>query len=369
MTSLTQKLRLLRGLMNRKHAFTGPFFVDVDVTGRCNLHCLGCPYHSRPAFPGRPERDFPLSAFRSLCEELRSAGTRSIYLQGPGEPLLHPSLHEMIKTAKDRGFEVMLSTNGTLLDRETVGQFIETGLDRLKVSLWATTPEEYAGNYPGVDPSNLARTIEAVRMAAELKKKKGSEAPQILLHQPVNQLNCRGLEALVRLAADTGCDGVSFTPMHHHPGAETSSVLEPRQVQEVCSELRRLRVLAKDLSLTDNFAKTSLRFELGISALERQPCYAGWIHAHLRVDGDVHPCGHYQVSMGNIFQKSFSEIWNSRAYSSFRMQCFGGNGFPRSGAQSECGYCCLAEQNAHVHRFARLLVKHCKLSRIAPLKH
>jgi len=46
MATFKQKVQLLRGLIHGEAAYTGPFFARVDITARCNLHCLGCLYHS-----------------------------------------------------------------------------------------------------------------------------------------------------------------------------------------------------------------------------------------------------------------------------------------------------------------------------------
>jgi MoaA/NifB/PqqE/SkfB family radical SAM enzyme len=34
------------GLIDGREAKTDPFFVDIDITNRCNIRCVGCQYHS-----------------------------------------------------------------------------------------------------------------------------------------------------------------------------------------------------------------------------------------------------------------------------------------------------------------------------------
>jgi MoaA/NifB/PqqE/SkfB family radical SAM enzyme len=356
MTTFKQKLGLLRGLLNGEQAYTGPFFVDIDITERCNLHCLGCPYHSVPGRSNRNASDLSLSIFRELCDELQTMGTRSLFLQGPGEPMLHPALDEVIRVAKGTGFHVVLATNGTLLDRETIRYFISARLDVLRISLWAATPEEYLDNYPGVDPANLGRVIENLRLAVRLKRELGKNTPQILLHQPVNRLNYQRLDRLVDLASATGCDGVSFTPVHHHPGAMASFVLETEQVRKVKDQLRKVRATMKTRFQRDNLDKTLLRFDLGISTLSRRPCYACWLHTHLCVDGKVYPCGHCHVLLGNVCERPFREIWTGPDYRSFRKRILFDAGVLSMGAQAQCSYCCLAAQNDRVHGFFRWIL-------------
>jgi len=45
MSFLKNRLALLRSLIQGEVAHTGPAYVAVDVTRRCNIHCLGCFFH------------------------------------------------------------------------------------------------------------------------------------------------------------------------------------------------------------------------------------------------------------------------------------------------------------------------------------
>ena len=151
MATLYEKIKLLRGLLTGEVAKTGPFYVDIDLTRRCNLQCLGCPYHSPHVNDTSPQNpavmDLSIDFFKRLCNELKRMNTHGLILQGAGEPLLHPDVFEMISTAKAAGFHVTLITNGTLLDRETIEALIDARLDTLKVSLWASSAEQYQQNY------------------------------------------------------------------------------------------------------------------------------------------------------------------------------------------------------------------------------
>lgn len=82
----------------------------VEITNVCNLACSFCPGTRRPAGYMRPED------FRLLAEKLRGH-TAYLYLHVMGEPLLHPQLEEILAIARQLGFRVCITTNGTLLPR------------------------------------------------------------------------------------------------------------------------------------------------------------------------------------------------------------------------------------------------------------
>jgi hypothetical protein len=71
MATFYQKTALLKGLLTGEVAKTGPFYVDIDLTRRCNLRCLGCPYHSPHINDTSPQNpavmDISLDFFKRLC--------------------------------------------------------------------------------------------------------------------------------------------------------------------------------------------------------------------------------------------------------------------------------------------------------------
>ena len=83
-----------------------------------------------------------LAEFEAIVDG--AAGVRRFMLHGIGEPLLNPSLPAMIGRVKDRGAEASFNTNGTRLDRRAREALTAAGLDELRVSLDAASPEGYA---------------------------------------------------------------------------------------------------------------------------------------------------------------------------------------------------------------------------------
>ena len=105
--------------------------------------------------------------------------THSLILQGAGEPFLHPDLFEMVSTAKAAGFHVTLLTNGTLLDQDIIQALMDARLDTLKVSLWASSTEQYQQNYPGTNPDNLRRVEDGLKLLESLKAERNSMLPMV----------------------------------------------------------------------------------------------------------------------------------------------------------------------------------------------
>ena len=80
----------------------------LEITNVCNLSCSFCPGTKRPTGFLSPEQ------FRTLAEKIRPH-TEYLYLHLMGEPLLHPQLEQLLDIAHELEFQVMITTNGTLL--------------------------------------------------------------------------------------------------------------------------------------------------------------------------------------------------------------------------------------------------------------
>ena len=348
-------MELLKGLLAGEFAYTGPFYVTVDLTRRCNLHCLGCRYHSPYVNTAPSENqailDISPHLIQNLCQDLKLMNTHGFVLEGTGEPLLHPSILELAATVKAAGFFATLLTNGTLLKADLIQALIDLKFDMVKVSLWATSPEQYQQNYPGTHSDNFQRVKEGMKLIAELKAKHKSKVPSVILHFPINRNNYQGIDALTDIALAVGCNGLSFAPMYIAGGALAPYALTPAEEKSTRQSLSRLRKRLDSLSLSNNIKEVLLRYELGEAVLQKMPCYTPWFHARIRVDGTVLPCTRCDVSIGNIQDHSFRDIWNGPAVRAFRLQAMRRNRLAFSREHCDCNFCCFVGDNARVHRF------------------
>jgi radical SAM protein with 4Fe4S-binding SPASM domain len=162
---------------------------------------------------------------------------------------------------------------------------------------------------------------------------------------------------MVDLAHETGCDAFSFSPFMVAWGALESFALGPDEVRSVQIALRRVKGRLRSLSLSGNVDEILLRYDLGSDSWTKLPCYIGWIHARIRVDGTVQPCGRCDVDLdlGNVNEHPFPEIWNGPALRAFRRRTVTCEGVASLLDRCECGHCCFVRDNMRVHRVFRWL--------------
>jgi MoaA/NifB/PqqE/SkfB family radical SAM enzyme len=361
--TLSEKIKLLRGVISGESAWTGPFFVAVRLTQRCNLHCVGCPFHSphlnQPARKAQSMGDFPLELFKKLCGELKLMGTHSLWLTGDGEPLLHPQLFEFIEVAKEANLSVKLISNGVLLDETNLRSLIDSRLDVLRVSLWGSSPEEYAPNYPGTSPETFFKVNDSLKSLAALKSELKKLTPSVVLHQPINRFNYRSLEAFADLAWATGCNTISLSMLRKLRDAQISSFCLSKQEERMVSlDLRRLKKKLQGIFPSYSIDPLLRRLEVGEAIWEKMPCYMGWITAEVKMDGTVIPCCSCNLPMGNINESSMADIWNSPAYQAFRRQTITRAGLTAMSRRCDCAYCGYTD-NDRVHRIFKWIAPFC----------
>lgn len=354
MATLSQKLKLLRGLFTGDIAYNAPFYVTIDITSRCNLRCLGCPYHSplirKQADVDMANRDISYSVFEALCYDLKMMGTNQIIICGEGEPFLHPHLFDLISAAKKIGLQIILYTNGTFLDDVNIIHLIESRVDVLKVSLWASSNDEYKKNYPVDNTVNLEKVIDGLKLLAHSKATKKSKFPFVNVCHPINAYNFKNIDEMIDLVFRTGCDAISFTPLHTHKGKFSDFSLSVSDEKSLILSLTKAKKRLDSSSVGHNFKQILLRFKIGEAVWEKLPCYIGWLHASVKMNGTVFPCCRHIVPMGNLNEKNFYEIWNDAPFRSFRQASRTREGLASISQNSYCGFCGYVGDNVLVHR-------------------
>lgn len=352
--TLRWQLQFLRGFLGGNRALTGPHTAIVDVTDRCNLHCFACPRHApdAPKQSTRPQ-DLPWDDFQKLCRECQTLGVAKMVFIGQGEPMFNPRLPDMIRLAKSAGMALVLITNGTLLDATAAEALLSAGLDELRVSLWASTPEEYAHNCAGNSPELFARVVSGLKTLSRMRRERRQRLPRIVLHRPIEREFFHALEGMLDLARDTGCDALSFSPLKPLAGMHRERGLHPDEEKQLIPILKRLHSRARKCGLATNVPETLRRYHIGEQVWRSIPCTMGWIDVRIRTNGDVLVCGTCQASLGNIHNSSLREIWNGAAFQRFRAAARSEQTFSALAPTCDCAFCCHASTNARLHRFLR----------------
>jgi MoaA/NifB/PqqE/SkfB family radical SAM enzyme len=355
MATLLQKINLLHGLLTGDATKTNPIFISLDVTRRCNLQCIGCPYHSESAKKLPPRNpgmmDMTADFVNRLCNDLKTTRTRSIVVDGSGEPFLNPHIFDIISVIKATGFQLTILTNGTLLNQKIIQQLVEAKVDTIKVSLWASSIEEYRLNYPGVNPSkNFKKVIDGLKLLADIKAEQKSHFPVVWIHNPITLYNFCSINIMVDLAVKMRCNGLSFLPMVNYFQNSTFSVKEEQLIYDSLIDAKK-RLEA--YSIQHNISELLTRRKIGKKVWKKFPCYIAWFYAKIRADGTVLPCCQCDLELGNLNLMSFKNYWNSPTIQVFRRQTSTREGLMR--VDCDCHSCWHALDNRRIHQVLKWL--------------
>src|SRR5579863_9757802 len=118
-----------------------PISISFEPTTSCNLRCPECPSGLRQFTrdTGMLKDDF----FKEVIDEFAPhLAYLTFYFQG--EPYLNPTFLEMVKYASSKRIYTATSTNAHYLTPDVAKKTVESGLDRLIISIDGTTQETYS---------------------------------------------------------------------------------------------------------------------------------------------------------------------------------------------------------------------------------
>jgi MoaA/NifB/PqqE/SkfB family radical SAM enzyme len=176
------------------HRLRLPKVLYIETTNRCNLRCKGCILYRGN---WEPDRDMSLQDLVMITDQLPALERATLH--GIGEPLLNKDLSRMIAHLKKRNVFVLFNSNGILLDEERQNAIIDTGLDELRISLDAASPEGYK-LIRNSDQFN--RIIQNLQSFLRLQKERRAVTPRLSMWFLGTQENIAELPGLLRLAAE-----------------------------------------------------------------------------------------------------------------------------------------------------------------------
>ena len=126
-----------------------PFLIFLDPSDRCNFKCKFCPTGDRALMKKVNRRpvlmDFDL--YKKIIDDLCAfeKPIKVLRLYKDGEPLLNPKFPDMVRYARESGcaLQIDTTTNASLLNPEMNLKLIESGLDRIHISLNGLSDETY----------------------------------------------------------------------------------------------------------------------------------------------------------------------------------------------------------------------------------
>lgn len=319
-TYFGDELRYKKGAAEQRNGVSegkGPVVV-WNYTRSCNLKCRHCYAGSENK---KYEGELTTEQALKVIDDLADFHVPVILFSG-GEPLSRKDFFTLAEHAAKRGIRPTLSTNGTLIDRETAGKIKDIGVGYVGISLDGL--EETNDFFRGCDGA-YKRAMEGIRNCRAVGQRVG-------LRFTINKENYREVGDVLDVLEKEDVDRICFYHLVYSGRGsairdEDLTAEESRGVLDLIID-RTLdfyrRGLKKEVLMVDNHADGPYLY---LKLKEKDPERAKYILSMLRRNGgnrsgmafgnidylgNVHPDQFSpQHTFGNVLEKPFGEIWTS----------------------------------------------------------
>ena len=286
------------------------YSVSWNLTRRCNLQCDHC-YISAGPGPRRPDELSTAECLR-VMDEIAEINPNIFLILTGGEPLLRPDLPALASAARQRGFTVVVGTNGVLLRERQARLLRESGVQGLSLSLDSTEPAPHDAfrGLPGAWQS-------AVR-ATEICRAEGIE---FSLHMSVTDWNAREIPAMIGLAGELGASVLNLFFLVRCGRGEGLTDIPAAQYEAILADLVEteraggrpggLLVRAKCAPQYRRLVWERDPASPLLAAYAEGSCPAGKHYCRITPEGDVTPSPYMPLSVGNLRERSFADLWRS----------------------------------------------------------
>ena len=283
-----------------------------ETTTACNLKCVHC---RASAVDSRRPEELTLEQSIDLLRQISSLGSPVVVLSG-GEPLARPDIFDIASEGSRLGLRIALATNGTTVDGKTAARLVESGVQRVSVSIDGADPHSH-DSFRGVPGAfdQAIRGIEALKAAGL----------PVQINTSVARHNVRELPAVLDLAVSLGAAALHLfllVPTGCGKEIAETEMISPQEYEDVlnwlCDQSGRAPLNVKATCAPHYYRIIRQRAKSAGSVVTPQThgldavttgCLAGSGVCFVSYKGDVYPCGYFPVSAGSVLSTPLDRIW------------------------------------------------------------
>lgn len=275
-----------------------PTDASIILTYRCPMRCQMCNIWKYPTNRSEEIQAKDLTSLPKL---------KFINLTG-GEPFIREDLDTIVEECYNHTDRIVISTSGWFEDRviELAKKFPNIGI-RISIEGLSEKNDELRGHDGGFD--------KGLRTLLSLKK---MGVKDIGFGCTVSNHNSKDMLSLYQLSLSMGMEFATAAFHNSYYFHKEDNLISNKE--EVCNDFRQLI----EWQLKENNPKSWFRawFNMGLinyieGGRRMLPCEAGSANFFIDPWGEVYPCNgmedkFWKLSMGNIHQHTFNEIWESK---------------------------------------------------------
>ena len=258
--------------------------VYIEIGNICNMSCSFCPETKRKG------EFMDMDRFSFILDQIKPYADY-VYFHVKGEPLLHPELDKLLDISEEKGFQVNITTNGTLINRMQNKLLHKPALRQMNFSLHSFDGNEDQKKKPETKDAYLSDIFKFIKAAQETKLLISLRLWNLETDNTANLENQKNQELLEMIQEEFQL---------------------PYKIEEKILPGKGIRIAKKVYLNQDHEFQWP-----DLNQLEDDGqgfCYGLRNQVAILVDGTVVPCcldGEGVINLGNIHETNFAQIIDS----------------------------------------------------------
>ncbi len=303
-----------------------PYAISWNLTSRCNLNCGHCYIDAGGRMDGGPA-ELTTAECLDIVSQIADVNSGAVLILTGGEPLARKDIYEIARHGSSLGLMVVVGTNGTLVNGDTVAKLKDAGVTGIGVSIDSLDSQKH-DTFRGM-PGALAKSMEGISIAREAglgvqiqttpMKNNLVEIP--LIAEWAHRMGARVFNLFFLVCTGRGEEMADISPDEYERvlkwAAKERDSFPGMMIRPKCAPHFK-RILHQE-NPDNHLLKTYIA-----------ACRAGTHYARITPEGKMTPCPYMDNVAGDLKTEKFSEVWeNSETLTRYRTPEYGG----------KCGLC------------------------------
>lgn len=299
-----------------EHPLVKPERINIATTFSCPLNCEMC------SIPETDEggNELTVDQWKEILRQVADWGIRHVSFSGGETMSRKEKTLELLKFAKDLGLEIDLITNGMFFDDETVKEILETGVDRVTLSVEGSTEERHdkirgEGSFESV--MNAAKKLNKYRRITDYVE---YEFSTVVLNK-----NYDDLLDIYDLMKEMDFDFINYQALLPDNSFERDQGYndelwlnegEVKELRETVEELITIKEETGDIRNTKKYLRKMPEYFREREKFDYGKCMAAYEVIHIDPYGYVDLCG-----LGpkiNIMENKIWNVWKGEKFNKIR---------------------------------------------------
>ncbi|MFQ5851226.1 MAG: radical SAM protein [Candidatus Binatia bacterium] len=280
--------------------------ISWNITQQCNLNCAHC-YLDADFRIGRRVDELSTEECFQVIDWIAEVNTNALLILTGGEPLLRKDLCDIAHYATEKGFFVVVGTNGTPVNGDILQRLATSGVKGASISLHSLRAKAHDG---------FTRVPDSWRSAvrgAELFKRTGLD---FIIQASVMSWNYKEIPQIIDFAHELGARAANIYFLVCTGRGQDLTDLPAAEYERMLFRLYEIQKCYQGKMLIG--AKCAPQYKRIV--YEQDPsspflqtyssgCPAATFYCRITPQGDVTPCPYIPIPAGSLRVKRFAEIW------------------------------------------------------------